>query len=111
MSLPLFFFLDFIYLFMRDTQRQREKQTPCGEPDVGLNPRTRGSGPEPKAAARPLSHPGVPLTRVLRLFHCINYVPPPPPVPLSWCFLKTTTTERFKLLSIIFMFSVDLVLT
>ena len=50
---------------MRDTERGRkrgrqEKQAPCKEPDVGLNPRTPGSGPEPKANAQPLSHPGVP---------------------------------------------------
>ena len=49
---------------MKDTQRQRprqrEKQTPCREPHVGLNPRTPGSRPGPKADAQPLSHPGVP---------------------------------------------------
>ena len=49
---------------MRDTQRdrhrQREKQAPCRDPDVGLDPRTPGSLPEPKADAQPLSHPGVP---------------------------------------------------
>ena len=43
---------------MRDTQRQRhrqrEKKAPCGDP------RTPGSGPEPKADAQPLSHPGAP---------------------------------------------------
>ena len=50
---------------MRDTQRarqrhrQREKQAPCREPDVGLNSGTLGSRPEPKADAQPLSHPGV----------------------------------------------------
>ena len=48
---------------MRDTQRQkhrqREKQAPCGKPDVGLDPRTPESRPEPKAGAQPLSHPGV----------------------------------------------------
>ena len=51
----LFFLKDFIYLFMRDTERerQREKQAPCGESDAGLNPRTLGSQPEPKAAAQP----------------------------------------------------------
>ena len=40
------FFLDFIYLFMRDIERQRhrqrEKQAPCKEPDVGLHPRSPG---------------------------------------------------------------------
>ena len=49
---------------MRDTEReaetqQREKQAPCGEPDVGLDPRTLGSRPEPKADAQLLSHSGV----------------------------------------------------
>ena len=56
---------DFIYLFKRSTERerqrhrQREKQAPCREPDVGLDPRTLGSHPEPKADAQPLSHSGV----------------------------------------------------
>ena len=51
---------------MRDTHRerqrhrQREKQAPHEKPDAGLNPRTLGSRPEPKADAQPLSHPGAP---------------------------------------------------
>ena len=51
---------------MRDTERerqrhrQREKQAPCRESDVGLDPGTPGSCPEPKADAQPLSHPGLP---------------------------------------------------
>ena len=47
-----FFFKDFIYLFIYERQRhrQREKQAPCREPDVGLNPRSPGSGPGLKAA-------------------------------------------------------------
>ena len=49
---------------MRDTERQRhrqrEKQPPHKEPDVGLNPRIPGSCPELKADAQQLSHPGVP---------------------------------------------------
>ena len=58
------FFKDFIYLFMRDTERkrrhrQREKQDPCREPNVGLHPGTLGSCLEPKT--QPLSHPGIPL--------------------------------------------------
>ena len=36
------FFKDFINLFMRDREgqghRQREKEAPCREPDVGLDP-------------------------------------------------------------------------
>ena len=27
-----------VYLFMRHTERGREKQAPCREPDMGLNP-------------------------------------------------------------------------
>ena len=38
---------------MGDRERQRhkqgEKQAPCGEPDVGLDPGTPGSWPETKA--------------------------------------------------------------
>ena len=34
----------------RGRDRQREKQDPCKEPDVGLDPRSRGSGPGLKAA-------------------------------------------------------------
>ena len=58
---------------MRDTHRerqrhrQREKQAPCRETDVGLNPGTPGSHPEPKADAQPLSHPSVPILAHLRL--------------------------------------------
>ena len=53
---------------MRDTHRerqkhrQREKQPPCREPDVGLDAGTPGSHPEPKAGAKLLSHPGIPMT-------------------------------------------------
>ena len=63
----LFIFKDFIYLFVIDTHRERQrhrrrdKQAPCREPDVGLDPRTPGSRLESKADAQPLSHPGVPL--------------------------------------------------
>ena len=61
------FFLRF-YLFIherhrqRQRHRQREKQVPFGEPDAGLDPRTPGSRPEPKADAQPLSYPGAPGT-------------------------------------------------
>ena len=52
----------FIYLFMRDIERgrdrQREKQTPRGNPYVGLDSRIPGSCPELKADTQPLSHPG-----------------------------------------------------
>ena len=51
---------------MRDTHtqrkrhRQREKQVPCKELDVGLNPMTPGPRPGPKVNAQLLSHPSVP---------------------------------------------------
>ena len=44
----------------RQRHRQREKLAPCREPDVGLDPRTPGSHPGPKAGTKPLSHPGIP---------------------------------------------------
>ena len=40
----------------RQRHRQREKQALCREPDWGLDPRTPGSRPEPKADA--LNHRG-----------------------------------------------------
>ena len=50
---------------MRDTERerqihrQREKQAPCKEPNVGLDLGTPGFYPGPKAGATPLSYPGI----------------------------------------------------
>ena len=48
-----------------ETQAEREKQAPCREPYVGLDPRTPGPLPGLKAGAKPLSQPGVPLTDFL----------------------------------------------
>ena len=54
------FFKDFIYLFNRDRDSQQEREHKQGEwerkkqaeePDVGLDPITPGSRPEPKADA------------------------------------------------------------
>ena len=61
---------------MRDTERDRntgrgrssKREVLCEEPDAGLDPRTLGSHPEPKADAQPLSHPGVPIHRFRCLF-------------------------------------------
>ena len=51
----------------RQRHRQREeKQTPCREPDAGLNLRTPGSCSEPKADAQPLGHPGVPIIKTIK---------------------------------------------
>ena len=44
---------------MRD--REREREAPCREPGVGLNPGIPGSRPGLKADAQPLSHPGIPV--------------------------------------------------
>ena len=54
---------EIFYLFIHERYTQREAETEqacCREPNAGLNPRTLGSGPELKADAQPLSHPGVP---------------------------------------------------
>ena len=67
-ALALNFFLNF-YLFMIVTEREREAETQAEgeagsmhrEPDVGFNPRSPGSRPGPKAGAKPLRHPGIPL--------------------------------------------------
>ena len=53
----------------RETERERgrdtgrEKQAPCREPDVVLDPRTPGSHPGLKADVQPLCHAGVLPTR------------------------------------------------
>ena len=63
------FFKDlFIYLFRereRQRHRQRKKQAPCRKPDAGIDPRPPGSPPRRKAGAKPLSHPGIPVSVVL----------------------------------------------
>ena len=58
---------------MRDTERQRhrqrEKQGPCEEPDVGLHPGT------PKADAQPLTPPGgssIVFSRFIHTVACIG---------------------------------------
>ena len=51
----IFFYILFYFLFMTDKQRKRqrhrwrEKHAPCREPDMGLDPRSTGSSPGPKA--------------------------------------------------------------
>ena len=62
----------FIYLFLRDTEREAETQAEgeAGsmhrEPDAGFNPGSPGSCPGPKAGAKPLRHPGIPIYLFLR---------------------------------------------
>ena len=72
------FFKDFIYLFTIDIERQRhrqrEKQVPCREPDVRLDPGTSGLHPGPKVrCAKLLSHPGIPCISVLIHFALFVY--------------------------------------
>ena len=69
-----FFFLRFIYLFMRDTERVSESETQAEgeagfsqEPGCGTQSWIPASRPEPKAAAQPLSHPGVPTCVLSKL--------------------------------------------
>ena len=59
---------------MIDKEREREAETLAeGEagsmhrgPDMGFDPRSPGLGPGPKAGAKPLHHPGIPIS-VFRL--------------------------------------------
>ena len=46
---------------MTQTQAEGEAGPMHREPDVGLDPGTPGSRPGPKAGAKPLSHPGIPV--------------------------------------------------
>ena len=52
--LCLFVFRFYLFIHERHRERQRhrlrEKQAPCREPDMGLNPGTPGSHPWPKVA-------------------------------------------------------------
>ena len=70
------FFKDFIYLFMRNREgqrhKQREKQAPCREPNVALDPRTPESRPEPKADGSTTEPPSCPCSFIfLLLIHLI----------------------------------------
>ena len=69
-----------LFIHERHTEReaetgQREKQAPFTKPDVGFDPRSLGSRPEPKADTQPLSHPGVPIVifKVLPDFKGFGY--------------------------------------
>ena len=46
---------------MRDTEREREKQAPCRELNMGVDPGSPGSCPGPKAGTKPLSYSGAPV--------------------------------------------------
>ena len=52
----------------RQRHRQREKQAPCREPDMGLDPGTPGSCLGLKAGAKPLSHLGYFFFKILFIY-------------------------------------------
>ena len=66
-------FLNFLFIYdshrEREREREREAETQAEgeagsmhrEPDVGFDPGSPGSRPGPKAGAKPLRHPGIPL--------------------------------------------------
>ena len=56
-------------LYIHERQREREKQAPRREPNVGLDPGTPGSCPGLKAGAKPLSHPGIPRWKSSFVIH------------------------------------------
>ena len=68
---PYNLFFKIFYLFVRDTERERERgaetqaEGEAGsmhrEPEVGFDPGSPGSRPGPKAGAKPLHHPGIPM--------------------------------------------------
>ena len=60
LSLSLIFKKDFIYLFMRYTERGWDTGRGRSRLSAGLHPRTLGSCPESKADTQPLSHTGAP---------------------------------------------------
>ena len=62
-------------MIVTHTHREREAETQAEgeagsmhrEPDMGLDPKSPGSHPGPKAGAKPLRHPGFPVPRFLEL--------------------------------------------
>ena len=73
-----------------ETRDQVPHHASCREPDVGLNPRTPGSCPGPKADAQPLSHPAVPCFPFLMGMLDVFCVPlPKSSSPLSYLSLCT----------------------
>ena len=63
MDQVFYFIKDFIYLFVRDTEREaetwaeREKQDPHKEPHARLDPMTSGSRPGKHSITEPPRHP------------------------------------------------------
>ena len=55
-----------------ETQAEAEAGSMHREPDVGVDPGSPGSRPGPKAGAKPLRHPGIPVSTFISvsLFLC-----------------------------------------
>ena len=71
------FYLFIYFLFIQnEREREREAETQAEgevgsmhwEPDVGFDPGSPGPRPGPKAGAKPLRHPGIPLLRFYFFF-------------------------------------------
>ena len=95
----IYFFLYFIYFFMRDRGRGRDigrGRSSCREPNVGLDPRTLGSCPEQKADAQPLSHPGI----LMVLICCLA-----PLLSLMWSVFPACLQPPFQFLFFSFLLS------
>ena len=79
LSTLFFIFLKDLFIYDRHRERERqrhrrrEKQAPCWEPNVGLDPGTSGSCPGPKAGAKLLSHPGIPKIIITFNFNVKNW--------------------------------------
>ena len=66
-------FFNFLFIYDSHTEREREAEIQAEgeagsmhrEPDVGIDPRSPGSRPGPKAGAKPLRHPGIPSEQFL----------------------------------------------
>ena len=56
-----------------ETQAEAEPGSMHRKPDVGLDPGSPGSRPGPKAGAKPLHHPGIPLTFLLIMKIILDY--------------------------------------
>ena len=63
----------------RERQREKEKQAPCRQPDMGLDPRSPGSHPGPKAA----------------LNHCATRAAPKTALHQPCIFLHLVSTSAF----------------
>ena len=67
----MYIFLKFVYDSHREREREAETQAEgeAGsmhrEPDVWFDPGSPGSRPGPKAGAKPLRHPGIPILILL----------------------------------------------